>query len=216
MKPSTSPSGPRMSRSDLMSRIRGKNTHPERTLRSLLWKAGLRYRLHLRIGKTTPDLVFPKHKLVVFVDGCFWHGCPKHYGCAHTNESFWDHKLIENNERDRVQTLQLEQSGWQVIRIWQHEILLEPDLIADAVLSIIALEGPCVIPQMRVIKVDVLDRTLGLECHTLAELRNPSATGVKTGTRKAFAAESYQELTSWIKSQSPPPGRRGLRRPSRS
>lgn len=108
-----------------MSRIRGKNTKPEIVLRKLLWSAGYRYRLKSRLpGK--PDIVFPRHKLAVFVDGCFWHGCPKHAVMPKTNRTFWREKLSRNMQRDREVNVQIRKMGWRVVRIWEHEIEVSP------------------------------------------------------------------------------------------
>lgn len=69
-----------------------------------------------------PDFVFPKRKIVVFVDGCFWHGCPLHGTIPKTNQAFWDKKLTRNIERDKEVNKILSEKGWRVIRFWQHEL----------------------------------------------------------------------------------------------
>ncbi len=108
-------------RSRCMSRVKSKNTKPEIRLRKALWAVGLRYRLRYKLpGK--PDLVFVSAKLAVFVDGCFWHGCPEHATQPKTNERFWATKLGENVERDQRVNWQLRGMGWTVLRLWQHEI----------------------------------------------------------------------------------------------
>ena len=108
-------------RSYNMSQIRGKNTKPEISLRRALWALGLRYRIHYKLpGK--PDIVFPSKKLAVFVDGCFWHGCPEHSAKPKTNSSFWETKLMGNIERDKKTQALLEKSGWKVLRFWEHDI----------------------------------------------------------------------------------------------
>lgn len=113
-----------MDRSENMSRIRGKDTSPEVFLRRSLWAQGLRYRKHLRILGARPDLAFVGHRLAVFVDGCFWHGCPEHYVRPRgPNHQFWAMKLRTNTDRDARQTLMLEGAGWTVIRIWEHELV---------------------------------------------------------------------------------------------
>jgi DNA mismatch endonuclease, patch repair protein len=108
-------------RSRCMSRIKNKNTKPEISLRKILWRMGLRYRLNSKLpGK--PDIVFNKQKLAIFVDGYFWHGCPEHGTSPKTNERFWAEKLSTNIKRDRKVDRELENMGWFVIRIWEHEI----------------------------------------------------------------------------------------------
>lgn len=108
-------------RSRMMSSIRGKNTRPERTLRSLLFVRGFRYRLHVRKLPGSPDLVFPKHKAVVFVHGCFWH---RHDGCRYTttpqtNEDFWQRKFQGNVDRDKRNMEMLRSLGWRVATVWE-------------------------------------------------------------------------------------------------
>lgn len=109
-------------RRQMMSRIKGRDTAPELSLRRKVWALGLRYRLHFRIGRARPDMVFIGAKLAVFVDGCFWHGCPLHSTMPKNNRDFWERKLNRNRERDIENTLQLEASGWRVLRLWEHEI----------------------------------------------------------------------------------------------
>jgi len=104
-----------------MSSVRNKNTGLEMKLRRALWKAGLRYRVNFKLlGK--PDIVFPKRKLAIFIDGCFWHGCPIHGTSPETNAEFWKTKIKVNIERDLQVTSQLKNMGWLVIRVWGHEI----------------------------------------------------------------------------------------------
>lgn len=73
-----------------------------------------------------PDFIFPKQKLVVLVDGCFWHGCPKHSNLPVTNRAFWRKKLTRNRTRDRLVNRTLRRRGWRVIRLWQHDLKNEP------------------------------------------------------------------------------------------
>lgn len=122
-----------VSRSANMARIRGKDTGPEVALRRALWQAGLRYRLGMRVEGARPDLTFPQARLVVFVDGCFWHGCPLHYVRPRTKEEFWALKLAVNTHRDRRQTVLLRSSGWHVIRVWEHELAEDLDRTVEAI-----------------------------------------------------------------------------------
>lgn len=110
----------------MMSRIKGRNTAPELSLRRSVWARGLRYRLQYRIGRTRPDMVFVGAKLAVFVDGCFWHGCPLHSTMPKNNREFWRRKLRRNCERDVENTQSLEAAGWRVLRLWEHEIEASP------------------------------------------------------------------------------------------
>ena len=106
-----------------MSRIRGRgNKDTELALAKLFRSAGVRgWRRHVRlIGK--PDFTFRKDRTTIFVDGCFWHGCPTCYQRPGTNQIFWDGKLLRNRLRDRLVTRTLRALGWKVVRIWEHEL----------------------------------------------------------------------------------------------
>lgn len=108
-------------RSFCMSHNKGRDTEPEIRLRKELWKRGLRYRVcALLPGR--PDIVFPRARIAVFVDGCFWHGCPKHGVMPKNNAGFWAKKITRTKERDRQNESQLRMAGWQVLRFWEHEI----------------------------------------------------------------------------------------------
>ena len=110
-------------RSQVMSRIRGRgNKETEVALMRLFRRQGITgWRRHAPIfGK--PDFVFPKLKLAVFVDGCFWHRCPKHSNLPRNNRPFWKRKLESNVRRDRLVNPTLRNRGWSVLRVWQHEL----------------------------------------------------------------------------------------------
>jgi DNA mismatch endonuclease (patch repair protein) len=111
-------------RSQIMSRVRSSgNRATELAFIGLLRRhriVGWRRRLKL-VGR--PDFAFPKVRVAVFVDGCFWHACPVHSSQPASNAAFWTAKLARNRRRDRAVTLALKQAGWQVLRIWQHELL---------------------------------------------------------------------------------------------
>src|SRR5215472_4557240 len=101
----------REQRSYCMSRIRGRDTSPELLLRKQCWALGLRYRTTSRlIGK--PDMVFGRQRVAVFVDGCFWHGCPQHYQAPMASHEFWRSKLEKNRRRDVVVNDSLAAEGW--------------------------------------------------------------------------------------------------------
>lgn len=112
----------REQRSYNMSMIKGGDTKPEVVLRSFLSDKGIRgYRLHYKlIGK--PDIVFSKRRIAIFIDGCFWHKCPKCFIKPETNKSFWNKKIRLNKKRDNIVTKELKDKDWKVIRIWEHEI----------------------------------------------------------------------------------------------
>lgn len=115
----------RKQRSYNMSCIKSKDTKPELLLRAYLSSKGIKgYRLHAKLlGK--PDIVFPKYKLAVFIDGCFWHKCSKCFVRPRTNYEFWKRKIHANVIRDREVNLILKKQGWKVIRFWEHEIKKE-------------------------------------------------------------------------------------------
>ena len=107
-------------RSRMMANVRGHNTAPEMAVRRIAHQMGLRFRLHQKDLPGRPDLVFPKHQLVVFVHGCFWH---RHEGCKHAStpksrSAFWVTKLAANVARDRRQEAALQALGWRVLVIW--------------------------------------------------------------------------------------------------
>lgn len=111
-------------RSKNMSHIPSKNTKPEETVRKYLFSKGFRYRKNVSKLPGKPDIVLPKYKAAVFVNGCFWHA---HQGCKwfvrpKTNTQFWDSKFHYNIERDQKNYTQLEELGWRVLIIWECEI----------------------------------------------------------------------------------------------
>lgn len=103
---------------------KGRDTRPELALRSAVHALGLRYRVSVRPIeglRRTADLVFPRLKVAVFLDGCFWHGCPEHHTRAATNTEYWANKVIQNQRRDRETDFRLSDEGWTVLRFWEHE-----------------------------------------------------------------------------------------------
>ena len=108
-------------RSYCMSRIRGRDTGPELALRRAAWAVGLRYRVRNGL-KGRPDIVFASARVAVFVDGCFWHGCPLHSVKPKTRATFWAEKIDRNKVRDAEVRIALMKQGWTVLRFWEHEI----------------------------------------------------------------------------------------------
>lgn len=122
-------------RSWVMSRIRGKDTGPEKLMRSLLHRAGYRFRLHDKKLPGRPDIVLKKYRTVVFVHGCFWH---RHPGCRKTTTpstrtEFWKTKFDKTVERDRRKAKELEAMGWRVITVWECELESAPDAVLERV-----------------------------------------------------------------------------------
>jgi DNA mismatch endonuclease, patch repair protein len=126
-------------RSEVMSKIRGKNTNPEMILRSELFMQGFRFRIHKQNLPGKPDIVLPKYQTVIFVHGCFWH---YHKNCKEgrippTNTSFWKLKLDNNVKRDEEHKLQLEKLGWQVLTIWECDIELRLEYVMYTIKTIL-------------------------------------------------------------------------------
>lgn len=120
--PSVSPSSPEASRR--MARVRQRGTDVEIELRRALHALGLRYRLQVPLSRKprrVADIVFIGARVAVFVDGCFWHGCPLHATWPKENAGFWRAKIEANRARDADTTRRLRELGWEVIRVWSHE-----------------------------------------------------------------------------------------------
>lgn len=135
--PSVSPSSPEASRR--MARVRQRGTDVEIELRRALHALGLRYRLQVPLSRKprrVADIVFIGARVAVFVDGCFWHGCPLHATWPKENAGFWRAKIEANRARDADTTRRLRELGWEVIRVWSHEDPVEAArLISDRVLE---------------------------------------------------------------------------------
>ena len=122
-----------------LARRRKVNTAPEILLRRAVHAAGGRFRLHRHLAKgCTPDFVLPSRRVAVFVDGCFWHGCPEHgrkTPWTGPNAELWADKMRRNAERDRRSTQLAEEHGWHVVRVWECQICRDPAAVARAVLE---------------------------------------------------------------------------------
>lgn len=122
-----------------MRRQGRRDTVPELGLRTALWHQGLRYRVDiapLRGMRRRADVVFTKAKVAVYVDGCFWHRCPQHATAPKANAEWWAEKLDTNVRRDRDTDRVLQEAGWRVIRVWEHEDMAEAaNRVATAVRS---------------------------------------------------------------------------------
>lgn len=125
-------------RSYNMSRIKGKNTKPELLVRKFLFAHGFRYRLNVKTLPGKPDIVLPKYKTVIFINGCFWHG---HKGCKYfvlpkTRTEWWLNKIKDTQKRDRNAEIELNVLGWKVITIWECE--LKDSLIRATLIGLIS------------------------------------------------------------------------------
>nr|WP_280338469.1 very short patch repair endonuclease [Nocardia neocaledoniensis] len=121
---------------------RSRDTSPELQLRTVLFKQGLRYRVSTRpiTGlRRTADIVFSRAHVAVFVDGCYWHGCPDHYRPSTKNSDFWAAKIDANRLRDEDTNRTLEAAGWTVVRCWEHE---DPNVSAERVIDALEKSSP--------------------------------------------------------------------------
>lgn len=109
-----------------MARTRQRDNARELALRSELHRRGLRYRVHQRLldgSRRTADIAFPRRRIAVFLDGCFWHGCPVHGTKPRNNAAWWREKIDANVARDRDTDARLAAAGWLVVRVWEHDDL---------------------------------------------------------------------------------------------
>lgn len=123
----------------VMKGNRKVGSKPETQLRSALHRLGYRFRKNFSIHagelRVKPDIVFPKKRLAVFVDGCFWHRCPIHGTEPSVNTAYWEPKLNRNVARDRRVDLALEAAGWRVVRVWEHQPLDEASRVVAETLA---------------------------------------------------------------------------------
>jgi DNA mismatch endonuclease (patch repair protein) len=124
-----------------MQATRRRDTGPELALRRELHRRGLRYRVDTQVMaglRRRADVVFIKARVAVFVDGCFWHGCPAHATTPKANAGFWASKLAANQARDRDTDARLAAAGWRILRIWEHE---DPAVAAERVVQAVKGTG---------------------------------------------------------------------------
>jgi DNA mismatch endonuclease, patch repair protein len=114
-----------------MSRIRSKHTEPEMEVSAALSRRGLRFVRHYGWAKV--DFAFPREKVAIFVDGCFWHGCDTHRRSPVSNASYWEWKVKYNRARDRRNRSKLRRDGWIVLRVWEHSLPKLADRYAEEV-----------------------------------------------------------------------------------
>ena len=121
-----------------LARVKQKNTDAEMALRKAMCRKGLRYRVGYVVStkpRRIADIAFPGRRIAIFVDGCFWHGCPEHASWPKRNADFWRQKIEANRRRDIDTNERLEASGWKVLRFWAHEL---PDDAVRAVVQVLS------------------------------------------------------------------------------
>lgn len=121
-------------RSRTMAAIKSRDTSAERRIRSALHRAGVRFRLGQQIvtggRRVRPDIVFRRARVALFIDGCFWHGCPQHCRMPSSNVKYWNPKIERNRTRDQRNDEELRATGWTVVRVWEHD---DPAAVVDVV-----------------------------------------------------------------------------------
>jgi DNA mismatch endonuclease (patch repair protein) len=123
---------------DRMRAQRTKDTEAERALRSALFRRGLRFRVNQKLpglSRKTFDVVFPRARIAVLVDGCFWHACPLHATWPKANAEWWKNKIEENQRRDRATNEALVAAGWTVVRVWEH---VDAEVAAEKIAALMA------------------------------------------------------------------------------
>lgn len=120
-----------------MKAIRSVNTKIEEVISKKLWQYGVRFRKNVKNLKGKPDIAIKKYKIVIFIDSCFWHSCPEHGHIPKSNTPFWIEKLERNRQRDEEVTTYYLNKGWNVLRIWEHEIKRDLEKTAQGVLEFI-------------------------------------------------------------------------------
>jgi len=130
-------------RSEIMSRVKSKDSKIETSFRKELWKQGFRYRKNSNKYFGKPDMVLPKYKTVIFIDSCFWHGCKKHCRMPAAHKDYWDQKVVRNINRDKeVLRHYNKKQGWKVFRIWEHELAKNPQKAMTKIVSFLSGKNP--------------------------------------------------------------------------
>ena len=113
-------------RSRIMSQIHGKNTGPEKIMREYLKNRRFKFSAHHRIAGYRVDFALPRRRVAVFVDGCFWHACPKCFRQPKSNKAYWKKKISQNVKRDRRIDKEIRSSGWKTVHFWEHSLKKRP------------------------------------------------------------------------------------------
>lgn len=122
-------------RSEIMSKIKCKDSKIEISFRKIIWKAGFRYRKNSPKYLGKPDIVLPMYKTVIFIDSCFWHGCKRHFRLPSTRKKYWFSKIQRNIKRDKEVTKYYKKIGWKIFRVWEHDLFKKKEKIAEYIIS---------------------------------------------------------------------------------
>ncbi|MGP8317844.1 very short patch repair endonuclease, partial [Bacillus subtilis] len=109
-------------RSNTMKAVKSKNTKIEKVVSKEIWGRGIRFRKNVKNLEGKPDIAIKKYKIVIFIDSCFWHGCPLHGRIPKSNVEFWNNKIKRNIERDKSINQYYRRKGWNILRIWEHDL----------------------------------------------------------------------------------------------
>lgn len=121
-------------RSEIMSKVKSKDSKIEVDFRKAIWKEGFRYRKNPTNYFGKPDIVLPKYKTAIFIDSCFWHGCKKHCRLPTARKKYWAAKIQRNKERDKEVNRHYKKIHWKTIRVWEHEIAKNHKMILNKVI----------------------------------------------------------------------------------
>ena len=119
-----------------MQSVKSSKTQLENLICRELWKSGIRFRRNVGSLLGKPDIALKKRKIVIFIDSCFWHGCPIHWRLPNSNREYWERKTLRNKDRDIAVTEYYLSRGWTVCRIWEHEIKSDLDKVISRLLAV--------------------------------------------------------------------------------
>lgn len=122
-------------RSKIMRAVRSKGTKIEDTVARELFKNGIRFRRNVKDLPGTPDIAIKKYKIVIFIDSCFWHGCPEHFTMPKSNCEFWENKINRNIQRDIKINQYYKENNWYILRIWGHQLKKDYDCTINYIID---------------------------------------------------------------------------------
>ncbi len=128
-------------RSEIMSKVKSKDSKIEVNFRKALWRAGFRYIKNSTKYFGRPDMVLPRYKTVIFIDSCFWHGCKLHCRLPSIRKKYWTRKIERNKERDKEVNRYYNKIGWKILRVWEHELLDKPNECVSKIAAFLKKKG---------------------------------------------------------------------------